>query len=100
MPLPDPHTRRLRLASALQGFRERAMLSAAGAARRMGEGAAFANEIYAWEAGESTPSADELWRFLDAAGATFAELEVELEPEKSNPRVREIAAELEALAER
>ncbi len=93
----DEETRRLRLAGALRLFRERSELTAVDVAERMGEGASVAATIRSWESAEAAPSADELWRFLDAVEATFAELEGELDPEAKDPRLREIAAELDAL---
>ncbi len=100
MSLPDRQTRRRRLGSTIETLRERAGLSAAEIARAMGEDAAFGARIALWEAGREAPSVDELWRFLEAAGATFADLDPGLRPEASNPRLKEIAAELEALNRR
>ncbi len=100
MSLPDEENRRQRLAKALEALRERAGQSRAAAARRMGEDPSFATQIALWERGQASPQFDELWRFLDAVDAHFGHFDLELNPEARNPRLQEIADELETLAKR
>ncbi len=97
MPLPDLPARQRRLATALKTLREKGELSATEAAEGMGEGLSFGATIERWESAEAAPSADELWRFIDAVGATFAELEVEVDPSAKNPALEQIAAQLDAM---
>ncbi len=97
MSLPDSATRQLRLATALKTLREQSELSTSDAAEGMGEGLSFGTTIEQWESASGAPSADELWRFLTAVGASFAELEAELDPAVKDPRLRAIAEEMDAL---
>ncbi len=97
MSLPDQETRQLRLANVVKTFRERAGLTEAELAQRMGEDSSFSTKISETEAGQAPISADHLWRFLDASGASFAELDMELDPEAADPRILEIADHLDRM---
>lgn len=97
MPLPEKETLGLRLGEALGRIRERSGLTHEEVAQAMGEGSSFAAEISRWERGEASPSGDQLWRCLDAQEQTFSDLDLELNPEARNPRLRELSARLNAL---
>jgi len=99
MSLPDQENRRQRLSKALEVLRERSGQSLAATARRMGEDPSFCSQISLWESGQAAPAIDELWRFLDAVSSHFGELDLELNPEARNPRLREIADELDAMGD-
>jgi len=99
MPVPDMKTLQLRLADALKSLREDRALSVYEIAERMGKKRSAAPMIYRWERGETAPVATQLWAFLLAVEASFADLERKLNPQPaSNRRLREIARELDALA--
>ena len=89
--------RQQRLGRALALLRERDGRTREALARALGSGSPAASEIRRWEAGESAPSAVELWRLLQALDLSFADFELELDPEARNPRLREIADQLDAL---
>ncbi len=92
-------TLQLRLASALKSLREDSGLSVYDIAERMGKKRSSAPIIYRWERGETVPVATQLWAFLLAVEASFADLERKLNPKPaSNRRLREIARELDAMA--
>lgn len=90
--------RQRRLGKALAVLRQRDGRSREELSRAIGAGSSLAPEIASWEAGESTPSAVELWALLDALELSFVDFELELNPEARSPRLREIAAELDAIA--
>lgn len=101
MPAPDMKTLQLRLADALKSLREDRALSVYEIAERMGKKRSSAPMIYRWERGESVPVATQLWAFLVAIGASFADLEHKLNPKPaSDQRLREIARELDAMAKK
>ena len=87
--------RQQRLGRALALLRERDGRTREALAKAMGS--SLASEIGRWEAGESAPSAIDLWRLLEALDLSFADFELELDPEARNPRLREIADQLDAL---
>ncbi len=94
MPQPDHDTLQHRLGGALSRLRERHGFSRAELARAMDESPA---RIARWEDGHAAPPGDQLWRFLDALDLSFTDLDLELDPKARNPRLRELAAELDAL---
>ena len=97
MPLPDNETLRSRIGEALERIRHRSGLTREELAQAMGEGPAFASDITLWEGGQSTPSADQLWRCLEALELTFSHLDLELDPTARNPRLAELARKLDAM---
>ena len=72
---PDP-----RLGQAMRRMRELRRLTLRQVADRMGRKPSFITHIARWERGTTSPSADNLWRYLRAIGASFAALERELRP--------------------
>ncbi len=81
-------------------LRERHELTREELSEAIGESTSFASEIALWESGRSSPPADQLWRYLDALGLSFTDLDLELDPKARSPRLREIAAELDAMGRR
>ncbi len=101
MPRPDQEkTLQHRLGNALARLRERRALTPAQLARAMGESSRFAAQISTWENGQASPPGDQLWRYLDALDLSFSDLDLELDSKARNPRLRELAGELDAMAER
>ncbi len=100
MPQPNIEDLRRRLAKALLHLRERHELTREQLAEAMGEGTSFASELALWESGGSAPQAVQLWRYLDALDLSFTDLDLELDTKARSPRLREIAAEIEALGRR
>ncbi len=98
MPVPDPETLRRRLGEALQKLRLGRSLTAPEVAHRMGEEPSTSFEISPWERGEAAPQADQLWSYLNAIGASFAELGRELDPPADNPRLQEILRQMQSLS--
>ena len=100
MATPDKQALRKQLGDALKRLRERRGLTFEEVAARMGKSPTAGPQIFRWENGEATPLSDNLWLFLLAVDATFADLHRELNPapEKSE-RLSEIVKELQALAE-
>lgn len=95
---PDRQTLRTQLGKALRRLRERRGLTSVEVARRLGMKGASSGQISRWERGRCSPRLDAVWRYMDAVGASLSDLERELVPRKSNPRLRQIAAELRQLA--
>ncbi len=96
--LPDP-----RIGSALRKMREQRWLTLRQVAERLGRKSSFITHIARWERGIASPSADNLWKYLRAIGASFADLERELRPSgkpASSPALARIAREMEMLATR
>ncbi len=76
-------------------LRRRSLLSDAEVARRMGYGPNGKQEIDRWERGARGITASNLWAYLEAIGATFGDLDLELGlVEPGDPRLEEIAAQL------
>ena len=99
MPAPDMTTLQHRLADALKSLREDRGLTVVEVAERMGKKRSAAPMIYRWKRGETVPVATQLWAFLLAIEASFADLERKLNPQPAgNRRLREIARELDAMA--
>jgi len=96
--LPDDETLQLRLGEALQRLREGRSLTRSEVAHRMGEGPSFTDELARWERGDASPPAHRLWAYLLAVDASFTDLGYEVDPAPDDPRLQEIAAELDALA--
>ncbi len=88
-----------KIGAALRALRKRRSLSDAEVAERMGYGANGKHYVNRWERGDRGITAALLWRYLQAIGATFADLGRELdERPAANRRLQEIARELQALA--
>ena len=100
MPSPEKETFVIQLGEALERLRHHRGSTLEDVARGMGEEPSSAIKVARWERGtQPAPRADELWRYLQAVDATFFDLDRELHPpEIANPRLREIAEELESLA--
>ncbi len=98
MPAPDPETLRRRLGEALQKLRLSRSITEPEVAHRMGEEPSMSFEISRWEQGDVAPPADKLWSYLDAIGASFAELGYELDPPEDNPRLQEILRQMQSLS--
>ncbi len=99
MSKPDAETLKLRLAAALKSLREDRGLSVRHVAERMGKKRTAGIQITRWELGQASPGAYQLWAFLIAIDASFADLERKLNPKPpTNRRLREIAREIEALS--
>ncbi len=97
MPQPDQKTLQQRFGEALSRLRERRGLTREQLAQAMGESSSFASQIAHWERGRSSPPGDQLWRCLDALELSFSDLDLELDPKARNPRLRELAAKLDAM---
>lgn len=95
---PDPAILRSRLGEALRRLREGRSLTRSEVAHRMGEGPSFTGELARWERGEDSPPAYRLWAYLLAVDASFTDLGYEVDTAPDDPRLREIASELDALA--
>ncbi len=99
MSTPDQETLKHRLGEALRKLREGRSLTEAEVARRMGESPSAGTQISRWERGDALLAAHQLWGYLIAVDASFADLGRELAPATAiNPRLREIARELDSLA--
>ena len=97
MPEPDQKTRQQRFGEALARLRARRGLTREELAQAMGESSSFASQITHWERGQPSPPGDQLWRYLDALELSFADLDLELAPKAGNPRLRKLAARLDAM---
>ena len=99
MSIPDKKTLQLKLGAALKRLREDRRLSHADLAERMGKKRSAGTQISRWERGEAAPVAHQLWGFLIAIDASFADLDREVNPKPATSRrLEEIAAELQAMA--
>ncbi len=99
MSIPDKKTLQLKLGAALRRLREDRGLREIDVAERMGKKPGSSALISRWERGESAPIATQLWGYLTAIEASFADLDRELNPRpKTNRRLAEIARELKELA--
>ncbi len=96
----DQETLQQRLGEALSRLRERGGLTREELAQAMGEGSSFAERIGLWEGGRSAPPGDQLWRYLAALDLSFSDLDLELGANAENPRLRELAAKLDAMGRR
>ncbi len=56
-------------------------------------------DIVRWEAGTAPLTADGLWRYLQAIDGSFHDLHIELEPGGGNPRLQEIAHQLDSMGQ-
>ncbi len=92
--LEPEKTENLRIGEALARLRQRRDLTPTQIARRMGKDP---SNITRWERGETPLLADELWRYLRALEASFADLDQQLEPQVPNFRLRKIAGKLDAM---
>ncbi len=90
-----------KIGAAMRALRRRRSLTDAEVAERMGYGVKGKHNVNRWERGDCGITAGRLFSYLQAVGASFAELDRELgfRPSK-NRRLREIARELEVLSER
>jgi len=89
---------KLRIGKALREVRRRRSVDATELARRLGK---LPSQIYRWERGETVAGIDQVFRYLDALDATFADFDRALDPDRvapRNPRLRAIAEELDALS--
>ncbi len=90
-----------KIGAAMRTLRKSRSLTDAEVAEAMGYGAKGKHNVNRWERGDCGITAERLWAYLGAIGATFADLDRELEPRpKKNRRLSEIARELRLLAER
>lgn len=89
-----------KIGAAMRALRKRQRLSGSEVAKRMGYGANGKQYVNRWERGERGITAALLWRYLEALGDTFADLNRELgiNPPAS-PRLAEIARELKLMAD-
>ncbi len=91
---------KVRIGMALRQVRKDMNVDGTELARRLGK---LPAQIYRWERGEAAAGIDQVYRYLEALGASFRALDRALDPEPErigSPRLKEIAAELEALARR
>ncbi len=101
MSLPDKNALQLRLGAALKSLRQESGLREGEVAERMGKKKSAGTQISRWERGERAPISIQLWLYLMAVDASFADLERVLNPKPSgNRRLREIVRELQELAEK
>ncbi len=94
---PDQESLQERLGEALSRLRERGEVSRKELAGKLGEGASFSFQIAGWESGRTTLTSVQLWRYLEALDLSFCDLDLELDPKARSPRLRELAAELDAM---
>ena len=99
MSLADAETLPLQIGKALRRLRKGRGLTSVEVARRMGMKGSSSGQICRWQRGRCSPRFDAVWRYLDAVGASLWELENELVPSKSSPRLKELAAELERMCQ-
>ncbi len=89
-----------KIGAAMRGLRRRSALSDAEVAERMGYGHNGKHYVNRWERGDRGITAARLWCYLQAIGATFADLDRELDVRPStNQRLQDIARELQLLSE-
>ncbi len=91
---------KVRIGKALRQVRKDMNVEGTELARRLGKQPA---QIYRWERGEAAAGIDQVYRYLEALGASFLALDRALDPKLeagSSLRLKEIAEELQALAER
>ena len=88
-----------KIGAAMRSLRKRRSVSDAEVADRMGYGPNGRQQIHRWERGERAISAGGLLLYLRAIGATFSELEGELEPLTPTSRLEELSLRLRALAD-
>ncbi len=92
---------KVELGNALRQLRKKYKVSGPELASRLGKQPA---QIYRWERGEAAPGFDQVYRYLEALDACFFELDEWVEPgQRRRPgsaRLKEIAAEIEALSRR
>ena len=87
-----------RLGGALRQVRRDRNVDGGELARRLGK---LPTQIYRWERGDAAAGIDQVYGYLKALGASFAEIDEALSPAKRRPgsqRLRAIAEELRALA--
>ncbi len=101
MSVPDKKALQLRLGAALKSLRQERGLLESEVAELMGKKQSAGTQISRWERGERAPISTQLWQYLIAVDASFADLERVLNPKPAdNRRLREIVRELQALAEK
>lgn len=89
-----------KIGAAMRAIRRRSSLTDAAVAERMGYAPKGKHNINRWERGERSIAAVSLWRYLQAIGASFSDLDHELGIERpGSRRLQEIAQELQLLAE-
>ena len=89
---------KIRIGKALREIRRQRLIDGTELAGRLGK---QSSQIYRWERGEAAAGIDQVYRYLEAVGASFVDLDRELglnERPASNKRLREIAKELEKLS--
>ncbi len=100
MSLPDKETLRRRLAEALTQLRKDRGLTESELAQRMGKKPHAGTQISRWERCEATPGADQLWLYLIALDASFADPDrPKLERAFGRPVIKPPEVALEARAE-
>ncbi len=97
MPQPNLESRQHRLGEALSRLRERGGLSMQELARALSEGDGSVSEVAGWESGRTALTGVQLWCYLEALDLSFCDLDLELDPKARSSRLRELAAELDAL---
>ncbi len=99
MSIPDKKALQLRLGAALKLLRQERGLLESDVAERMGKKKTAGTQVSRWERGEAAPIATQLWAYLQAIDASFADLDRVLDPKpSSNRRLRDIARELQSIA--
>ena len=89
-----------KIGAAMRALRKGRGLSGSEVAERMGYGANGKHNVNRWERGVRGIAASGLWRYLEAVGATFADLDHELGIERAGSRrLKEIARGLQTLAD-
>lgn len=90
-----------KIGAAMRALRKGRRLSGSEVGKRMGYGANGKQYVNRWERGERGITAALLWRYLEAIGDTFGDLDGELGiGPPASPRLQEIARELQLLAEK
>ena len=98
MPLRIHQPDHIPLPDALRNLRRKSSLTLTEVAERMGKKREAFTQLSRWELGKSLPRIDQLLRYLAAVNATLSDLDYELHPIRTSPRLKEIADELDSLA--
>ncbi len=99
-PIPEDLPDAQRVGLALKRLRERSLLLQREVVERMGKPPSSVPLIGRWERGITAPSVTNVWQYLRAIDADFADLERELQPPPDpavRSRLEEIAARIDRL---
>ncbi len=99
-PIPEDLPDAQRIGLALKRLREERLLLQREVVERMGKPPSSIPLIGRWERGITAPSVTNVWQYLRAIGADFADLERELRPPPDpavRSRLQEIAEQLDRL---